>query len=236
MVAMFGASMPAPLAIPATVKPGPRPAPPCGRSRWSGCRWPRPRPPRRSGPAGHQGGDPRRRWASIGQRDADQPGGADQHLVGGRRPSPRPPARTSARHRPTPGAGGGVGVAAADHHGRRRPPVAARWSRLTWTGAAAARLEVKVAAVGTGAAVVGGHQGQVEGARRLDPGRPGRRPRTLRGVVMLTGRPRPWAGRWSRPGRGPGWRTGRPGRPPPSPGCRWRPAPPPSRCGGPPGR
>ena len=32
---------------------------------------------------------------------------------------------------------------------RPRPPVAARWARLTWTGAAAARLAVKTPAAGT---------------------------------------------------------------------------------------
>ena len=91
-----------------------------------------------------------------------------------------------------------------------QPPLAARWSRLTWTGAAAARLEVKVAAVGTGGAVVGGQQGQVEGPGGLDARRQPRRPRIPAGVVMLTGTPPPWEARSPREARGPGWRTGPP--------------------------
>ncbi len=48
------------------------------------------------------------------------------------------------------------------------PAEVRRWSRLTCTGAAQARLDVKVAAVGRGAPVGGGHEGEVEGARGLD--------------------------------------------------------------------
>ena len=58
-----------------------------------------------------------------------------------------------------------------------RPDVAARWARLTCTGAAAARLAVNTPAAGTGTRRRG-HQGQVGGAGRLDPARQSRRPRT----------------------------------------------------------
>ena len=58
----------------------------------------------------------------------------------------------------------------------------------------------------------------------------GRRRRRRRPAVTGTARPR--AGRPSRAGRGPGWRTGWPGRPRPWSGCRWRRWPRSSRCGG----
>ena len=52
-----------------------------------------------------------------------------------------------------------------------RPPVAARWARLTCTGAAAARLDGEDAGGRDRLAVVGGHEGQVGRPRRLDPAR-----------------------------------------------------------------
>ena len=85
-----------------------------------------------------------------GERDADQARLAHQDLVGDRTRSRRRPPRTAARRR-----------RARVRRWRRwrcprsrittaaAPPVAARWARLTWTGAAAARLEVNTPAAGT---------------------------------------------------------------------------------------
>ena len=47
-----------------------------------------------------------------------------------------------------------------------RPPVAARWARLTWTGAAAARLLVNTPAAGTARPSDGGDHGDVVSRRR----------------------------------------------------------------------
>ncbi len=95
-----------------------------------------------------------------------------------------------------------------------RWPLAARWPRLTWTGAAAARLVVKVAAVGTAVP-----PSVASRARSMAPLTliPDARPEATNplGVVMLTGTSRPGAGRGPPEGPGPGWRTGRPGPPPP---------------------
>ena len=70
-----------------------------------------------------------------------------------------------------------------------RPAVAARWARLTCTGAAAARLAVKTPAAGTGRPSVRGHHGHVGRATGLDARRApgGDEPR---GAVTLTGTPR----------------------------------------------
>ena len=121
-------------------------------------------------PGRHERRDARSRPAAMGKRDADEPGLAHQDLARRRTPSP---SATSAHIRCGVGharrAGGRVGVARCDSTtAAARPPVAARWARLTCTGAAAARLAVKTPAAGTGAAVVGGHQGEVGSARRLD--------------------------------------------------------------------
>ena len=101
------------------------------------------------------------------ERDADQAGLADEDL--GRL------AAEAARRRARRAAGGVDRPAARSPRWRcptlsttaaARPPVAARWARLTCTGAAAARLVVKTPAAGTGPPVVGGDERQVGRARR----------------------------------------------------------------------
>ena len=95
-----------------------------------------------------------------------------------------------------------------------RPPLAARWSRLTCTGAAAARLEVKVAAVGTPFPSSVASRARSNAPVALIPAA---RPEATNplGDVMLTGTSPPGADRWPREARGRGWRTGRPGPRPP---------------------
>ena len=174
MVAMLGASMPAPLAMPATVKVG------CSTSTSlrpeSVVRMP-------GAASAAASAEPDRAATSRGMPDSIGSIGSGMPMSPVEQTrtcsaaTPRPGGRQRAHPLgvgPAPVPGGGVGVPAGHHHGRRPAAVAARWSRLTWTGAAAARFEVKVAAVGTGRAVVGGQQGQVEGAGGLDArGQPG---------------------------------------------------------------
>ena len=178
MVAMFGASMAAPLAMPPTVNPSPSTMTSLanGVGGHDGAWRPRRAASRPAAPRRHQRRDPGLE-ARHGERDPDQPGLADEDLARCATPSrlaherAHPLGVGHARR-----AGGGVGVARS-----RAPPPrrARRWrrggARLTCTGAAVARLAVKTPAAGTAAAVVGGHQGEVGGARRLDPARDARR-------------------------------------------------------------
>ncbi len=107
------------------------------------------------------------------------------------------------------------------------PPLAARWARLTWTGAAAARLVVKVAAVGTATPSSVATRARSSAPEALMPAA---RPAATNplGVVMpldgavdgdvgvvVMGRPPRSGGRPLRAAPGIGWRTGWPGRQPP---------------------
>ena len=138
----------------------------------------------------HEHGDPAldRRH---GEGDPDEPGLADEDLVGDRHRA-RPPTsahmRCGAAH---PGrAGRGVGVPTREHDRggtarRSRPdgpgsPAPARPRR---------RLAVKTPAAGT-APPGRRDQGEVGRARRLDPARDARGDETLAGPVTLTGTPR----------------------------------------------
>ncbi len=101
------------------------------------------------------------------------------------------------------------------------PPVAARWARVTCTGAAASLFWVKVAAALTGrpsAVATSDRSGSPEGLM------PAATPLATNpaGVVTLTGTPPPRRGRRSRAVRAPRWRTAPPVPTHPSPGCRWR--------------
>ena len=183
MVAMSGASMPAPLAMPATVKPsGARRAPPCGPESVvrmpvaaSSAAWAE--PDRAATSAGIPSSIGLHRAAGCRSARSSTPA-----PVGPGRSRPlRRPARTSdaASARPgapvaalafplltttagRPAAGGGQ-VGPADLHRGGRGPVGGEGG-----------------GGGHRPAVVGGHQGQVQGAGGLDARRPARRPRTPR--------------------------------------------------------
>ena len=91
-----------------------------------------------------------------------------------------------------------------------RPAVAARWARLTWTGAAAARLAVNTPAAGTArpsSVATTATSGTPPALIPADP------PAATKpsGAVTLTGTARRWAVRSSRAGPGPRWRTAPPG-------------------------
>ena len=149
---MFGASIAAPLAIPPTVKPSPAhdrllAVGVGGADRLRGRR--RRRRRRRCG-------RPRASAmpaviASIGSAVADQPGGADEHLVGRAAELGGDRARTSPGRRPGPAAP----VAALAHPLLRttaaaRPPVRVRWALVVTTGAAVILFWVNTAAAATG--------------------------------------------------------------------------------------
>ncbi len=95
-----------------------------------------------------------------------------------------------------------------------RPAVVARWARLTCTGAAAARLAVNTPAAGTArpsSVATTATSGTPPALIPADP------PAATKpsAAVTLTGRAPRWAGRSSRGGPGPRWRTARPGPRPP---------------------
>ena len=148
IVAMFGASMAAPLAMPPTTKPGR-----CTTTSLAtvsvvmmarAASW----PPSGVRPAARAGMPPS--TTSIGQRDADEAGGADEHLVGGAPEGGGGGGAHALGVLHPGGAGGGVGVAAVEDHGGG--PAAAGDEvacGVTTTGAAVSLFCVKVAAAST---------------------------------------------------------------------------------------
>ena len=191
--------------------------------------------------AGRRLGVAASRAATIGQLRLDRGrwGTGSRSARSGRPGSPRraaPIPRATAAHRRSAASRPGSPVAALALPDVRitpaaLPPVAARWARLTWTGAAAARLDVKTPAAGTARPSVGGHDGHVGGAGGLDPGRAPAATNPC-GAVTLTGTTRRSAARSSRAARVRRWRTGWPGPTRPSPGCRAHRTRAPSRCAG----
>ena len=83
----------------------------------------------------------------------------------------------------------------------------ARWARLIWTGAAAARLEVNTPAAGTARPSAVATTATSSASFALMPAEPPAATKPL-GAVTLTGRAPRWAGRWSRAARGRRWHTG----------------------------
>ena len=105
------------------------------------------------------------------ERDADQAGLADEDLVGRAAEAAGHGEHRAAPPRVRPGAPvAALALPDVRRTPAARPPVAARWARLTWTGAAAARLVVNTPAAGTAQTVGGGDDGDVERIGGLDAG------------------------------------------------------------------
>jgi hypothetical protein len=214
MVAMLGASMPAPLAMPATTKPARstsislRPesvvkmpwaasAPASGAAERAATRS---GIPARIGSMGN--GMPISPVEQTSTSSAPTPSSSAVWLHSAAASS-RPRSPVAALALPLE-----IRTAAA------RPPLALMCARLIWTGAAQARFRVKVAAVGTG-----WPSSVASNARSRAPEAliPAASPEATNppGVVMLMGTPPPSAARILRVGTAPGWRTAWPGRLPP---------------------
>ena len=213
MVAMSGASMPAPLAMPATTK-----------SRCLHQDLLRPRIGGEYAPGGSAAaaGEPERVSTSSGMP-------ASMGCMGNGMPispveqtrirsasTPRPEATRS--HMRSASARPWAPVAALAFPlltmtPATRPWAVARWSRLVRTGAAAARFEVKVAAVGTAwpSSVTRSTRSNAPLDLMPEATAAASNPR---GVVMLTGTSPPVGVRWSRGVRRPGWQPGWPDRGP----------------------
>ncbi len=217
IVAMFGASIAAPLAMPPTQKPGRTTRLSLGTVSVVMMARAAAVPPWAERAAWASAAPPS--TASMGNGMPIRPVEHTSTCSGGQpRARPAAPAIRSAWTRPVEPLAA-LALPLLRITALARPPVAARWARLTTTGAAASLFGVKTAAAGTGAPSVVATSARSGSPEALTPAATPAATNPV-GAVTLMGRPPRAAGPRSPAGRAGGWRTAPPAPRLPSPGCR----------------